>query len=162
MRVKGARRAPDDESTPLWVKINLYLLGGIFHFRRSEYGSLLEVWDKFLLITFFSLWDKKNPKPTIVNRSLFYKQTSKKTPNNTNTANAWSWEDELNLIFAKEYDVSLVLYLKYQHIHTGRKSGGFYSFFSFWLCTILCWEASCKYAVWLLHLCVVWVLSEIA
>lgn len=43
MRVKDARRAPDDESTPLWVKINLYLLGGIFHFRRSEYGSLLEV-----------------------------------------------------------------------------------------------------------------------
>lgn len=64
MKVKYTRRPPDDESKPLWVEINLYLLEGIFHFRRSEYGTLVRSErHKFLLIAFFFfLWDKKNKK----------------------------------------------------------------------------------------------------
>lgn len=35
----------------LWVKINLYLLGGIFHFQGSEYGTpVRSVRHIFLLI----------------------------------------------------------------------------------------------------------------
>lgn len=85
---------------------------------------------------------------------------NKPTPKNRNIRKAWSVGGELALTFMEELDVVSPCTAS-QIPAYWKEIRCFLLLVLFGSIPVLCWEAGGECAVWLMHLCIVWILAEI-